>query len=72
MTPAEVLALEHGCWTEGNAPSGAPVPTHAVVTLPGRAPAYVPAQVGFAIWLGPDGVADTGDEKPGVLTAFCP
>ena len=70
MTPAEVLAFEHGCWT-GDAPAGA-LPQHAVVTLPGRAPSYVSADVGFAIWLGPDGVPGTGDERAGVLTAFCP
>ena len=57
----EDLVADHACWS-GAAPAGA-VPGHAVVTLPGRRPALVPADLGFAIWL---------DGRPGVLHAFCP
>ena len=55
------LFRRHGCWT-GDAAAGA-VPTHALVTLPGKQPALVEADVGFGIWL---------DGDPGVLHAFCP
>jgi len=67
----EALVLLYGCWT-GQAPRDAPIPQHAVVTLPGRPPALVPSDVGFAIWLGPDGTPRTGDERPGIVSAFCP
>lgn len=50
------------CWT-GQAPADNPIPTYAVVTREGAArAAYVPAQVGFEIWL---------DGKPGTLHGFC-
>lgn len=67
----EALILQYGCWS-GIAPQGRPVPRHAVVSLPGRPAALVSARVGFSIWLGPDGVAGTGDERAGILHAFCP
>lgn len=51
-------------------PAGS-IPGHAVVTLPGEAPAYVSSRVGFAIWLGADGIERTGDERPGILDKFC-
>ena len=56
MTPAEVLAFEHGCWS-GDAPPGS-LPQHAVVTLPGREPTYASADVGFA--------------DPGPASTVCP
>ena len=56
------LVEEHGCWT-GEAPPDAPVPGHAVVTLPGQRPRLAHADVGFGIWL---------DGDPGTLHAFCP
>lgn len=61
-TRAERLVGRHDCWT-GAAPAGAPVPSHAVVTRPGRRAQLVDADVGFGIWL---------DGDPGVLHAFCP
>jgi hypothetical protein len=67
----EELVLQHGCWS-GPAPPDAPVPQHAVVTLPGRPAALVSWRIGFAIWLGPDGIPDSGDESAGTLHAFCP
>ena len=43
VTAHEALAAEHGCWTEGEAPT---VPGHVVVTLPGKAePTYAGAVV---------------------------
>jgi hypothetical protein len=67
----EALILQHGCWT-GEAPENDAMPEHAVVPLPGRPVALVPAAVGFSIWLGPDGVPESGDERAGTLHAFCP
>lgn len=55
------LMETNGCWT-GAAPAGV-VPTHAVVTLPGAAPALTDADVGYGIWL---------DGDPGELHGFCP
>lgn len=46
------------------------IPGHAVVTIDGVTK-LVDARIGFAMWLGPDGVAGTGDETPGTLHAFC-
>ena len=56
------LLAEHLCWT-GAAPAGSASPTRAVVTLPGRRPALVAAEVGYGIWL---------DGDPGVVHGFCP
>lgn len=56
------LLAEHRCWT-GAAPVGSAAPTRAVVTLPGRAPALVAAEVGYGVWL---------DGDPGVVHGFCP
>lgn len=57
-----VLVERHGCWS-GTAPLGAPEPTRAVVTpVHGRAH-VVPAERGYAIWLG---------DAAGTLHAFCP
>lgn len=73
--PAQVLRLgaKHGCWgDERPRPEGA-IAGHAVVTYPGEAEAkYVPADVGFAMWLGPDRKERTGDEAPGTPHLFCP
>jgi hypothetical protein len=55
------LFRQNGCWN-GDAPAGA-VPTHALVTLPGKGPVLVAADVGFGIWQ---------DGDPGELHAFCP
>jgi hypothetical protein len=55
------LFRQNGCW-DGDAPAGA-VPTHALVTLPGKQPTLVAAVVGYGIWL---------DGDPGQLHAFCP
>ena len=55
------LFSRDGCWN-GEAPTGA-VPTHALVTLPGRQPTLVAADVGYGIWL---------DGDPGQLHGFCP
>jgi hypothetical protein len=67
---AETLIRENGCWTD-EAPAGV-VPSRAVVQLPGQDVRLVPAAIGFELWLGPDGVAGSGDERAGVLLAFCP
>jgi hypothetical protein len=56
-----LLFRQNGCWN-GEAPAGV-VPTHALVTLPGKEPALVAADVGFGIWI--DGAA-------GQLHGFCP
>jgi hypothetical protein len=69
-TRAEVLVIEHGCWSH-EAPEGVEA-RHAVVQLPGRDAELVPARVGFELWLGADGVPASGDERPGLLFAFCP
>jgi hypothetical protein len=66
-TPAAVLRVDelvadHGCWT-GAAPDPTVIPGSAVVTLPGREPALVPADIGFEIWL---------EGRPGTVHAFCP
>ena len=53
--------LFYGCWN-GDAPAGA-MPTHALVTLPGKQPALVAADIGYGIWM--DGAA-------GQLHGFCP
>jgi hypothetical protein len=66
----ERLIAEHGCWT-GDAP-GSAIPGRAVVTLPGRKAHVVSSDVGFALWLGPDGTPGSGDERAGRLHAFCP
>lgn len=67
----ERLKSEHGCWTD-EAPADV-IPGHAVVSLPGDdGPRVARSDVGFAIWLGVDGEAGTGDERPGVVYAFCP
>jgi hypothetical protein len=58
----ESLLRRHDCWS-GAAPTGAPEPDHAVVTLPDQRPRLVAADVGFGIWLAGD---------PGVLHGFCP
>jgi hypothetical protein len=58
----------HNCWTSGPAPC---IPGRAIVEVHGAA-VCVDAKVGFAIWLGPDGVPATGDELPGRVYAFCP
>jgi hypothetical protein len=55
------LIEKHHCWT-GEAPADAPIPGHAVVTLPGGRPRLMPADVGFGIWL---------YREPGVVHAFC-
>jgi hypothetical protein len=55
------LFRRNGCWN-GEAPAGA-VPTHALVTLPGKQPALVTADVGYGIWL---------DGDAGQLHGFCP
>jgi hypothetical protein len=65
--PVQSLITEHRCF-----PSPGQIPSGAVVTLPGQRPRLVPADAGFGIWLGPDGEQDTGDEREGVLHAFCP
>lgn len=67
------LIEEHGCWT-GDAPKryAGQIPGHAVVTLPGAAAEVVDSQVGFDVWLGPDGQAGSGDETRGAVHAFCP
>jgi len=57
----ERLFRQHGCWN-GEAPAGA-VPTHALVTLPGKRAALVSADVGYGIWL---------DGHTGQLHGFCP
>jgi len=57
----ERLFRQHGCWN-GEAPAGA-VPTHALVTLPGKRAALVSADVGYGIWL---------DGHAGQLHGFCP
>ena len=59
-TRAERIVAAHDCWS-GAAPAGVE-PTHAVVTLPGRAARLVRAEVGYGIWL---------EDDPGVLHAFC-
>lgn len=56
------LVAAHRCWT-GAAPAGAPAPTRAVVSLPGRGPALVGAEVGYGVWL---------DGDAGVVHGFCP
>ena len=66
----ERLESEHGCWTDA-APADV-IPGHAIVALPGAAPKRANARVGFDIWLGEDGQPQTGDERGGVVYAFCP
>jgi hypothetical protein len=56
------LIEKHDCWS-GEAPENAPIPGHAVVTLPGGRPRVMSADVGFGIWL---------YHEPGVVHAFCP
>ncbi len=56
------LIHQHHCWS-GEAPKEAPIPGHAVVTLPGGRPRVMSADVGFGIWL---------YREPGVVHAFCP
>jgi hypothetical protein len=58
---ARLLAL-HDCWS-ASAPADAPIPDHAVVTLPDQRPRLVAADVGYGIWL---------DGDAGVLHGFCP
>ena len=58
---AERLLAEYGCWTDET--DGRPVPTHAVVSLPGERAALVDADTGYAIWL---------EGAPGRLYGFCP
>ena len=58
---ADRLFRFYRCWN-GDAPAGV-VPTHALVTLPGKQPALVAADVGYGIWM--DGAA-------GQLHGFCP
>jgi len=55
----DLLDSNH-CWT-GKAPAGV-FPHHAIVTLPGKAPALVPSRVGFAIWQ---------HDRAGTLHGFC-
>lgn len=55
---------------ECDLPAGV-IPGHAVVTLPGQASRVVAGDVGFDVWLGPDEIAGTGDERPGVIHGFC-
>ena len=70
-TVAEQLMAEHDCWQDGG-PDGA-FPEHAVVELdPRRGPELVPSDIGFDIWLGPDALPNTEDERGGTLFAFCP
>lgn len=68
-TRVERLIERHDCWTE-TAPVGV-IPGHAVVTLPGKRARLMSAEIGFNIWLGPDGQAGSGDELAGRLHAFC-
>lgn len=58
----EMLFNRHRCWS-GSAPESSPIPSRAIVTLPGQPPKAVPADVGFGIWL---------DGDPGTLHGFCP
>lgn len=46
------------------------IPGHSVVTV-GGVTKVAPADKGFAIWLGADGEAGTGDEAPGTVHGFC-
>ncbi|QNN52300.1 hypothetical protein [Nocardioides mesophilus] len=57
------LIERHGCWS-GEAPAdlAGGLPLHAVVTLPGRRPAFVDSGVGFDLWTG---------VRAGRLHAFC-
>jgi hypothetical protein len=61
LSRAERLLAEYGCWTDET--EGRPVPTHAVVSLPGERAALVDAGTGYAIWL---------EGAPGRLYGFCP
>lgn len=71
-TPIEALVDLHQCWGEAGPPVPNTIPGHAVVSLPGAQVSLEVADVGFEIWLGPDGTPSTGDERPGRLHAFCP
>jgi len=66
-----LLIERHDCWT-GEAPDPDIIPGHAIVTLPRQIAQRVSSDVGFGIWLGPDGKSGTGDERAGDLWAFCP
>ena len=70
---ADQLATQHHCWRgSSDRPAGA-IPSRSVVEVDARrGPELKPADVGFAIWLGPDGKVGSGDERPGTVYAFCP
>ncbi len=70
VAAVDALIDGHGCWTN-TAPADT-IPGHAVITVPGKAPRLASADLGFRIWLGPDGQPATGDETPGAVHAFCP
>lgn len=46
------------------------IPGHSVVTV-GGVTKVAHSDKGFAIWLGQDGEAGTGDEAPGTVHGFC-
>ena len=72
MQKALDLIEKHGCWTGAHPAPEGQIPGHAIVSTRKGMPHMASADKGFAIWLGPDGEARTGDEAKGKVYAFCP